>query len=123
MRGANNEQWQQWWPSMMSKFPLLYIAAENILLGPSSEMGCERVHSVVRLIMTRLRLSLNGVTITNLTLLSCVLRQLAVMTSDIQAIDALIEDLKKDLPEHVLDSLSEPEAEAEPLSSDSEEEN
>jgi hypothetical protein len=86
-------------------------------------MGCERVHSVVRLIMTRLRLSLKGETISNLTLLSCVLRQLAMMTSDKQAIDALIEDLKKDLAGHVLDSLSEPEAEAEPLSSDSEEEN
>jgi hypothetical protein len=86
-------------------------------------MGCERVHSVVRLIMTRLRLSLKGETISNLTLLSCVLRQLAMMTSDKQAIDALIEDLKKDFAGHVLDSLSEPAAEAEPLSSDSEEEN
>ena len=93
---SRDAHWQQFWPSEKVQWPLLYIAAENILLGPSSQMGCERVHSVVRIILSRLRTSLGEASLEHLTLLSCVLRGLALDLKEGLEVESLIKDISED---------------------------
>jgi hypothetical protein len=64
------------WSKLKPRFPLLYVASLIIILGPAQSMANERVHSVMRRVLTYMRSSQTPATVENLTLLHCSVRRL-----------------------------------------------
>lgn len=65
----------RYWVDAKKKYPLLAVAARLILLGPASSMDCERVHSVLRLLLTHTRNRLTPPNVEGLTFLYMSLRK------------------------------------------------